>query len=91
MKHAEPFSNSWPVAAKFLAMGGSKVHSPQQIVCTLDHDIQNTSETNLKKYRQIEEFARGQGVDFYPAGRGIGHQIMVEEVRLLYSLSYLIR
>ena len=46
---------------------------------TLDHDVQNKSETNLKKYRQIEEFAKKQGVDFYPAGRGIGHQIMVEE------------
>ncbi|KAI9822229.1 MAG: mitochondrial Homoaconitase [Thelocarpon impressellum] len=46
---------------------------------TLDHDVQNKSESNLKKYRQIEEFAKKQGVDFYPAGRGIGHQIMVEE------------
>lgn len=27
----------------------------------------------------IEEFARKHGVDFYPAGRGIGHQILVEE------------
>jgi len=63
-------------------MGASKVHSPRQIVCTLDHDIQNKSETNLKKYKQIEGFARDQGVDFYPAGRGIGHQIMVEEVQI---------
>ena len=46
---------------------------------TLDHDVQNKSEKNLKKYRQIEEFAKKQGVDFYPAGRGIGHQIMIEE------------
>lgn len=46
---------------------------------TLDHDVQNKSESNLKKYSQIEEFARKQGVDFYAAGRGIGHQIMVEE------------
>ena len=27
----------------------------------------------------IEEFARKHGVDFYPAGRGIGHQVLVEE------------
>mgnify|MGYP002065368807 CR=1 FL=1 len=27
----------------------------------------------------IEAFAREMGVDFYPAGRGIGHQIMAEE------------
>ncbi|KAI9865040.1 MAG: mitochondrial Homoaconitase [Vezdaea acicularis] len=46
---------------------------------TLDHDVQNKSQSNLKKYRQIEEFAKKHEVDFYPAGRGIGHQIMVEE------------
>ena len=33
----------------------------------------------MAKYKKIEEFARKQGVDFYPAGRGIGHQVMVEE------------
>ncbi len=71
--------NSWPVALKFMAIGASKIHDPKQVVMTLDHDVQNRSESNLKKYRQIEEFARSQGVDFYPAGRGIGHQIMVEE------------
>lgn len=71
--------NSWPVALKFMSIGASKIHDPSQIVMTLDHDVQNKSEGNLKKYRQIEEFAKKQGVDFYPAGRGIGHQIMVEE------------
>jgi homoaconitate hydratase len=48
-------------------------------VFTLDHNVQDTSEKNLNKYRKIEEFAREMGVDFYPAGRGIGHQIMCEE------------
>ena len=71
--------NSWPVATKFMSIGASKLHNPRQIVMTLDHDVQNKSESNLKKYRLIEEFAKKQGVDFYPAGRGIGHQIMVEE------------
>ena len=71
--------NSWPVALKFMSIGASKIHNTKQIVMTLDHDVQNKSESNLKKYRQIEEFAKKQGVDFYPAGRGIGHQIMVEE------------
>ncbi|KAF2478555.1 hypothetical protein BDY17DRAFT_305396 [Neohortaea acidophila] len=71
--------NSWPVATKFMSIGASKIHNPQQIVMTLDHDVQNKSEKNLKKYEQIENFAKTQGVDFYPAGRGIGHQIMVEE------------
>lgn len=71
--------NSWPTALKFMSIGASKIHDPRQIVMTLDHDVQNKSEKNLTKYRQIEEFAKKQGVDFYPAGRGIGHQIMVEE------------
>ncbi|OTA54646.1 homoaconitase [Hypoxylon sp. EC38] len=71
--------NSWPVASKFMAMGATRVHNPQQIVCALDHDIQNTSESNLRKYQQIEAFAKQHGLSFWPAGRGIGHQIMVEE------------
>jgi homoaconitate hydratase len=71
--------NSWPVALKFMSIGASKIHNPDQIVMTLDHDVQNKSEKNLKKYNQIEEFGKKQGVVFYPAGRGIGHQIMVEE------------
>ena len=71
--------NSWPVATKFMSIGATKIHNSQQVVMTLDHDVQNKSESNLRKYRNIEEFAKKQGVDFYPAGRGIGHQIMVEE------------
>ena len=67
--------NSWPVALKFMSIGASTIHDPSQVVMTLDHDVQNKSETNLQKYRQIEEFAKKQGTDFYPAGRGIGHQV----------------
>lgn len=77
--HCMTHDNSWPVALKFMSIGASKLNDPDQIVMTLDHDVQNKSEKNLTKYRQIEEFAKKQGVDFYPAGRGIGHQIMVEE------------
>jgi homoaconitate hydratase len=71
--------NSWPVALKFMSIGASKINDPEQIVMTLDHDVQNESEKNLQKYRQIEEFAKQQDVVFYPAKRGIGHQLMVEE------------
>lgn len=53
--------------------------NPDQIAFALDHDVQNKSEANLKKYSRIESFAREQGIDFYPAGRGIGHQVMIEE------------
>ncbi len=60
-------------------MGATQIHRPQQLVMALDHDVQNISESNLKKYRQIEAFAKQHGIHFYPAERGIGHQIMVEE------------
>jgi len=62
--------NSWPVATKFMSIGASKIYNRRQIIITLDHDVQNRSESNQRKYRQIEEFAKKQGVDFYPAGRG---------------------
>ena len=37
------------------------------------------TEANLAKYRAHRDFAREHGIDFYPAGTGIGHQIMVEK------------
>ncbi|KAK4688555.1 homoaconitate hydratase, partial [Tremellales sp. Uapishka_1] len=71
--------NTGPVISKFLSLSCSKLSSPRQLVFALDHDVQNKSETNMKKYKKIEAFAKEHGVDFYPAGRGIGHQIVVEE------------
>ncbi len=76
-RHVMTHDNTAAVMKKFVSIGASKIHDPKQPVFTLDHDIQNTSETNLAKYRDIEVFAKEQGVDFYPAGAGIGHQIMV--------------
>ena len=55
------------------------MYSTKQPVFTLDHDVQNKSPKNLAKYASIEQFARKHGIDFYPAGRGIGHQVLVEE------------
>ena len=71
--------NTGAVIPKFKSIGATKLFNPRQVVHTLDHDIQNKSEKNLEKYRKIEEFSRSMGADFYPAGRGIGHQIMCEE------------
>src|SRR5438477_2389718 len=70
--------NTSAVMSKFKGIGAKKIHDPTQLVFALDHDIQNHEEANLKKYRSIELFAVEHGVDFYPAGSGIGHQIMVE-------------
>lgn len=77
--HCMTHDNSWPVALKFKGLGAKEVKDNRQVVMTLDHDVQNKSEKNLEKYANIENFAGEQGIDFYPAGRGIGHQVMVEE------------
>jgi len=71
--------NTGAVIPKFNSIGAIKLAFPRQVVHTLDHNVQDTSEKNLEKYRKIEEFSKSMGADFYPAGRGIGHQIMIEE------------
>src|SRR3954463_6879246 len=76
--HVMTHDNTSAVMSKFKSIGAKKISNPRQLVFALDHDIQNHDETNLKKYRSIEIFAQEHGVDFYPAGTGIGHQLMVE-------------
>lgn len=71
--------NTGAVIPKFHSIGATSLRDPGQVVITIDHDIQNKSEANLQKYAKIEKFAETMGADFYPAGRGIGHQILVEE------------
>lgn len=77
--HVMTHDNTGAVIPKFKKINVSKIANPGQVVFTLDHNVQDKSEKNLKKYRDIENFAQRMGVDFYPAGRGIGHQIMCEE------------
>jgi homoaconitate hydratase len=71
--------NTGAVIPKFRSIGATKFANPRQVVHTLDHNIQDKSEKNLEKYSNIESFSKEMGCDFYPAGRGIGHQIMCEE------------
>ncbi len=47
-----------------MSIGAKKIHDPKQIVFALDHDVQNKSDSNLKKYAQIEAFAKAHGIDF---------------------------
>ncbi|KAF9507701.1 hypothetical protein BS47DRAFT_1351203 [Hydnum rufescens UP504] len=71
--------NTGPVISKFNSIGATRIYDSNQPVFTLDHDVQNKSAKNLSKYASIEAFARKHSIDFYPAGRGIGHQVLVEE------------
>ena len=78
-KHVMTHDNTSAVMSKFKSIGATKIADPRQPVFAIDHDIQNTSPENLAKYAKIEEFAKKHGIDFYPAGTGISHQVMVEE------------
>ncbi len=77
--HIMTHDNTGAVMGKFRSIGASKMANPRQPVFTLDHNVQDKSSDNLKKYASIEQFGKDMGVDFYPAGRGIGHQVMCEE------------
>ncbi|RIA89325.1 hypothetical protein C1645_825019 [Glomus cerebriforme] len=78
-EHVMTHDNTAAVMTKFKSIGAQKFKFPRQAVFTLDHDVQNKSQKNLEKYNSIERFANLHNVDFYPAGRGIGHQILIEE------------
>jgi homoaconitate hydratase len=78
-RHVMTHDNTGAVMPKFKQLGAAKIHDPRQPVFAIDHDIQNTTPENLGKYAKIEQFAREHGIDFYPAGTGISHQVMVEQ------------
>ncbi|MBX7103586.1 MAG: homoaconitase [Gemmataceae bacterium] len=78
-RHVMTHDNTGAVIPKFRQMGATTIHDPRQPVFAIDHDIQNTSAENLGKYARIAAFAREHGIDFYPEGTGIAHQIMVEQ------------
>src|SRR6266513_208378 len=78
-RHVMTHDNTGAVIPKFRQIGATSIADPAQPVFAIDHDIQNTSPENLAKYAKIEAFAHEHGIDFYPAGTGISHQVMVEQ------------
>ena len=78
-EHIMTHDNTGAVIKKFQTIGAQQMHNPRQPIFALDHNVQDIGSSNLQKYADIEIFAREKGLDFYPAGRGIGHQIMCEE------------
>jgi len=78
-RHVMTHDNTGAVIPKFKQIGATSIADPAQPVFAIDHDIQNTSPENLAKYAKIEAFAHEHGIDFYPPGTGISHQVMVEQ------------
>jgi homoaconitate hydratase len=78
-RHVMTHDNTGAVIPKFKQIGATAIADPAQPVFAIDHDIQNVTPKNLEKYAKIEKFAAEHGIDFYPAGTGISHQVMVEQ------------
>jgi len=83
-KHVMTHDNTAAVIPKFLGLFEGtgrtpRVHDPRQPVFAIDHDIQNVTPENLGRYARIERFAADHGIDHYPPGTGISHQVMVEQ------------
>jgi homoaconitate hydratase len=78
-RHVMTHDNTGAVIPKFKQIGATAIADPAQPIFAIDHDIQNTSPENLAKYAKIEAFAAEHGIDFYPPGTGISHQVMVEQ------------
>ncbi len=55
--HVMTHDNTSAVMKKFRTIGAQAIHDPAQPVFTADHNIQNTEESNLAKYRSMEAFA----------------------------------
>src|SRR2546429_4738798 len=78
-RHVMTHDNTGAVIPKFRQIGATEIADPAQPVFAIDHDIQNVTPKNLEKYAKIEAFASEHSIDFYPAGTGISHQVMVEQ------------
>src|SRR5438046_5776719 len=77
-RHVMTHDNTGAVIPKFKQIGATAIADPAQPVFAIDHDIQNVTPKNLEKYANIEAFAHGHSIDFYPPGTGISHQVMGE-------------
>ena len=72
--------NTAAIAAKFKDIGVSKVKYPDIHVIVLDHAVPAPNVDHALNHKEIREFVAEQGIkNFYDAGEGICHQVMVEK------------
>lgn len=60
-------------------LGVARVHNPQQVVLVLDHVAPASTVGTANSQNFIRRFAREQAVRVFEVGRGICHQVLVEE------------
>ncbi len=60
-------------------LGAAKVADPDQIVLVMDHVAPASNVSVANSHNEIRHFAREQGIRLFEVGRGICHQVLVEE------------
>jgi len=71
--------NTAAIRRIFEKLGVAQVKEPQRFVVILDHVVPPSQVQYAENHKDIREFVRKQGVRFYDVGRGICHQVVVEE------------
>jgi 3-isopropylmalate/(R)-2-methylmalate dehydratase large subunit len=62
----------------FDRMGGQRLWDPQRVSLVIDHAAPAPNERVGNLHKLMRDFSRRQGGHFYDVGRGICHQLMVE-------------
>lgn len=60
-------------------LGKENVHNPEQLVIVMDHVVPPSTVGTANNQNIARQFAREQGIRFFDVGRGICHQVLVEE------------
>ena len=72
--------NTAPIYKIFQDMGGERVFDPGMHAVVLDHATPPPTTRHAENHRIIRQFVKEQGIDnFFDVGRGICHQVVVEE------------
>jgi len=72
--------NAAPIYKTFKKMGGQRVWDPDRIVIILDHATPAPTTKHAENHRIIRELVDEQGIlHFYDVGRGVCHQVLVED------------
>lgn len=71
--------NTAAILKIFGKLGLERIRNPERFVVILDHVVPAAQVQYAENHKEIREFVRTQGTRFYDVGRGICHQVVVEE------------
>lgn len=72
--------NTAAIIGIFEQMGGARVFDPDRHAIVLDHATPAPTTVHAENHRIIRHFVRTQGIrSFFDVGRGVCHQVLVEE------------